>query len=168
MARRRQTSNARSSSACSSTLTSRAYFTVIIGRISFPLDLSLPGVSADCRISTLAHRRRRNRTICPHAFSGRAIKELIQQGEGRVHCPVAGCSQTLTLSTIQRDEHLARRVAAHVKRQKEGRTQTGGTQARTYTRMDLSESEEEEEEDGDEGAAAARKVKKEVKKEKAK
>lgn len=86
-----------------------------------------------------------------------------------MHCPVAGCSQTLTLSTIQRDEHLARRVAAHVKRQKEGRTQTGGTQARTYTRMDLSESEEEEEdEDEDEGGAAARKVKKEVKKEKAK
>ncbi|GAA5952435.1 hypothetical protein JCM8115_003601 [Rhodotorula mucilaginosa] len=107
-------------------------------------------------------------TVCPHAFSGRAIKELIQQGEGRVHCPVAGCSQTLTLSTIQRDEHLARRVAAHVKRQKEGRTQTGGTQARTYTRMNLSESEEEEEEDGDEEGAAARKVKKEVKKEKAK
>ena len=72
------------------------------------------------------------------------------------------------MSTIQRDEHLARRVAAHVKRQKEGRTQTGGTQARTYTRMNLSESEEEEEEDGDEEGAAARKVKKEVKKEKAK
>ena len=162
MARRRQTSSARSSSACSSTLSSRAYL------ISVSLDLSLPGACADACISTLAHLRRRNSTVCPHAFSGRAIKELIQQGEGRVHCPVAGCSQTLTLSTIQRDEHLARRVAAHVKRQKEGRTQTGGTQARTYTRMDLSESEEEEEEDGDEGAAAARKVKKEVKKEKAK
>ena len=71
------------------------------------------------------------------------------------------------MSTIQRDEHLARRVAAHVKRQKEGRTQTGGTQARTYTRMNLSESEEEEEDEDEEGAAA-RKVKKEVKKEKAK
>lgn len=107
-----------------------------------------------------------NRTVCPHAFSGRAIKELIEQDRGRTPCPVAGCSHHLTLSTIQRDEHLARRVAAHVKRQKEGRTQTGGTQARTYTRMDLSESEEDE--DGDEEGAAARKVKKEVKKEKAK
>lgn len=105
-------------------------------------------------------------TVCPHAFSGRAIKELIEQDRGRTPCPVAGCSHHLTLSTIQRDEHLARRVAAHVKRQKEGRTQTGGTQARTYTRMDLSESEEDE--DGDEEGAAARKVKKEVKKEKAK
>ncbi|GAA5861246.1 hypothetical protein JCM3774_002240 [Rhodotorula dairenensis] len=108
-------------------------------------------------------------TVCPHAFSGRSIAELIQREQGRTRCPVAGCSQVLTMSNIERDEQLARRVAAHVKRQKEGRTQTG-TQARTYTRMDLSESEEaDEDDDEDDGetAKAAKKVKQEIKKEKA-
>ncbi|GAA5987129.1 hypothetical protein JCM10908_001038 [Rhodotorula pacifica] len=108
-------------------------------------------------------------TICPHAFSGRAIKELLQQEQGRTRCPVPGCSKTLTMAVLERDEQLARRVAAHVKRQKEGRTQTG-TQARTYTAMNLSESEDEEDgdEEEDEEAKAAKKVKLEVKKEKAK
>lgn len=119
---------------------------------------------------TAANVTIRHRTVCPHAFSGRAIRELIQQEQGRLRCPVAGCSQTLTMDNIERDEQLARRVAAHVKRQKEGRTQTG-TQARTYTRMDLSESEEggddDDDDDDGEGAKAAKKVKQEIKKEKA-
>ncbi|POY73648.1 hypothetical protein BMF94_3183 [Rhodotorula taiwanensis] len=105
-------------------------------------------------------------TVCPHAFSGAAIKEIIQQEKGSTRCPVAGCSKTITLATIEPDEQLARRVAAHVKRQKEGRTQAS-TQARTYTRMELSDEDGDDDDEDDAETQAARKIKKEVKKEKA-
>ncbi|BGP07244.1 hypothetical protein JCM10049v2_003075 [Rhodotorula toruloides] len=98
-------------------------------------------------------------TVCPHAFSGYAIKELLQQGHGITDCPETGCSKRLTASTIKPDEGLARRVAAYKRRVKEGRTQTG-TQAKTYQRMDLSDEDDDEEEDEPmEGPALKKKIK---------
>ena len=98
--------------------------------------------------------------VCPHSFSGAAIKEMIATEHGRTGCPVTGCAKVLTLGTIQADEGLRRRVAAHERRVKEGRTQGGATQGRTFVQMDLG-SDEEEEEDDEEGERAVRKVKKE-------
>lgn len=149
-ARRRSTFTARSRSESSRTRTSREY------RDPYPRAAPLL-TSCPCPLRS---------TKCPHAFSGDAIKEIIQRENGQTPCPVAGCSARLTLSSVEPDENLARRVAAHVKRLREGRTQTS-TQAKTYARMELSEDEEGDgEEDEDEETVAARKVKKEVKKEK--
>ncbi|BGO98623.1 E3 SUMO-protein ligase nse2 [Rhodotorula toruloides] len=98
-------------------------------------------------------------TVCPHAFSGDAIKAIIQQNHGSVDCPETGCHKRLTLQTIKPDEGLARRVAAYKRRVKEGRTQTG-TQAKTYQRMELSDEDDDEEEDEPmEGPALKKKIK---------
>lgn len=98
-------------------------------------------------------------TVCPHAFSGDAIKELLKQNHGSIDCPQSGCHKRLTMSTMKPDEGLARRVAAYNRRVKEGRTQTG-TQAKTYQRMDLdSDDESEEEGEPQEGPALKKKIK---------
>ncbi|GAA5825246.1 hypothetical protein JCM3770_003169 [Rhodotorula araucariae] len=98
-------------------------------------------------------------TVCPHSFSGAAIKEMIKAEHGRTKCPVPGCAQTLTLALIAPDAGLKRRTEAHVRRLAEGRTQAA-TQGKTYAQMDL-DSEDEDEDDG------AREEIKKVKKEKA-
>ncbi|GAA5843963.1 hypothetical protein JCM9279_003688 [Rhodotorula babjevae] len=108
-------------------------------------------------------------TVCPHSFSGPAIKELLSgDPSGRVGCPVTGCDKVLSAGTIAADEGLSRRVAAYEQRVREGRTQQGaGTQGRTFVQMDLDSEDEEEggEEDGDEEErrAAMKKVKREKK-----
>ena len=60
--------------------------------------------------------------LCPHSFSGEAIKDYIrsQSRTGTVECPVAGCHKRLDLSKIERDEGLARRVEAHLRRVESG------------------------------------------------
>ncbi|GAA5841482.1 hypothetical protein JCM11251_007156 [Rhodosporidiobolus azoricus] len=82
-------------------------------------------------------------TLCPHSFSGPAIKELLKQSGNSIKCPVAGCSKTLTLATLERDEPLRRRVEAHQKRVREGRTQATQGGGRTYEQMELSDDEED-------------------------
>ncbi|GAA6019039.1 hypothetical protein JCM11491_002498 [Sporobolomyces phaffii] len=97
-------------------------------------------------------------SVCPHSYSGEAIKEYIRTNSGQVACPVAGCSKKLTLATVERDDGLNRRVEGHLKRVKEGRTQSatqaggagggGGADGagaagagRTYVEMDDSDDE---------------------------
>ncbi|GAA5860407.1 hypothetical protein JCM8547_000294 [Rhodosporidiobolus lusitaniae] len=82
-------------------------------------------------------------TVCPHSFSGDDIKDLIRQNGGSVQCPNSGCPKRLTLANIERDTALNKRVEAHQKRLREGRTQPG-TQAggRTYEAMDLSDEDD--------------------------
>ncbi|GAA5994344.1 NSE2 family E3 SUMO-protein ligase [Rhodotorula paludigena] len=96
-------------------------------------------------------------SLCPHSFSGDAIKELIKSSGGRSPCPVSGCDKSLTLGTVHADEGLRRRVAAHVRRVKEGRA-PGATQGRTFEQMDLDSEDEDEDDDGEE----AHRVKKEM------
>ncbi|GAA5961768.1 hypothetical protein JCM21900_000755 [Sporobolomyces salmonicolor] len=81
-------------------------------------------------------------TVCPHSFSGDAIKDYIRQNKGSVPCPVGGCSKTLSLATIEQDEGLRRRVEAHKRRVKEGRTQ-GTTQGRGRTFVAMEDSDDE-------------------------
>ncbi|GAA6033653.1 hypothetical protein JCM8097_004367 [Rhodosporidiobolus ruineniae] len=81
-------------------------------------------------------------TVCPHSFSGPAIKDLLKQAHNSVHCPVAGCNKTLTPQLLERDDALRRRVEAHQKRVKEGRTQATQGGGRTYETMDLSDEDE--------------------------
>ncbi|GAA5945629.1 hypothetical protein JCM3775_005495 [Rhodotorula graminis] len=104
-------------------------------------------------------------TVCPHSFSGPAIKEMLSgDASGRVGCPVTGCDKVLSAGTIARDEGLRRRVAAYEQRVREGRTQQGGaTQGRTFVQMDLDSEEEEGDEDEaeEERVAAVKKVKRE-------
>ncbi|GAA6014804.1 hypothetical protein JCM10207_002187 [Rhodosporidiobolus poonsookiae] len=83
-------------------------------------------------------------TVCPHAFSGEAIKELLQQNHGTVDCPVSGCPKKLNLATIERDDGLRRRVEAHQKRVKEGRVQATQGGGKTYETMDLSDDADDE------------------------
>ncbi|GAA5892242.1 SUMO ligase MMS21 [Sporobolomyces salmoneus] len=90
-------------------------------------------------------------TLCPHSFSGEAIKSYIAQSRGSVVCPVAGCHQKLDLGKIERDEGLKRRVEAHLRRVQSGATQLGATNGegggggatggRTY--VEMSDSEED-------------------------
>ncbi|GAA5908597.1 hypothetical protein JCM6882_003688 [Rhodosporidiobolus microsporus] len=86
-------------------------------------------------------------TVCPHSFSNAAIRELLRTQGNSIKCPVAGCSKTLTLATLEKDDSLRRRVEAHRKRVKEGRTQATQGGGRTYEQMDLSEDEDDEGED---------------------
>ncbi|GAA5927386.1 SUMO ligase MMS21 [Sporobolomyces koalae] len=89
-------------------------------------------------------------TVCPHSFSGYAIKEYIQSNHGNVECPIGGCSKRLKLDTVERDQGLQRRVEGHLRRIKEGRSQNSGPGAtqgaagdgRTYVEMEDSSDDE--------------------------
>ncbi|BGP39207.1 hypothetical protein JCM10450v2_003162 [Rhodotorula kratochvilovae] len=111
-----------------------------------------------CPITLMTFEDPYTSTVCPHSFSGAAIKEMIKAEHGRTKCPVPGCAQSLELGTVVADAGLKRRTEAHVRRAKEGRTQ-GATQGRQYAQMNLDSEDEAEEE------AAAEEVKR-VKKEK--
>ncbi|BGP15139.1 hypothetical protein JCM10213_005400 [Rhodosporidiobolus nylandii] len=92
-----------------------------------------------CPITLAAFEDPYTSTICPHSFSGDAIKEMVKQNGGKVKCPVAGCPKTLTLAQLEPDAGLARRTEAHQRRVKEGRTQATQGAGRTYETMDLSD-----------------------------
>ncbi|KAK4055604.1 hypothetical protein OIV83_000150 [Microbotryomycetes sp. JL201] len=73
---------------------------------------------------------------CPHSFSGHAIREVLRHGPQA--CPVAACDKVLTLSDIEQDKALSRRVQAHLRRLEQEKasgntaTQRGGRTATQY------------------------------------
>ncbi|KAM0788874.1 hypothetical protein ACM66B_002958 [Microbotryomycetes sp. NB124-2] len=73
---------------------------------------------------------------CPHSFSGAAIRDYLKRGSQA--CPVAGCDKFLSLTDIEQDKGLDRRVKAHQQRiahdkaSGEGVTQRGGRTATQY------------------------------------
>ncbi|GAA5970659.1 hypothetical protein JCM11641_007389 [Rhodosporidiobolus odoratus] len=107
------------------------------------LEIGAERVTFACPITLAPYEDPYTSTVCPHSFSGEAIKEMIRQNRGSVQCPVAGCPKTLTLGTLEQDVGLARRTEAHQKRLKEGRTQATQAGGKTYETMDLDESDEE-------------------------
>lgn len=85
-------------------------------------------------------------SLCPHSFSGAAIREMLGKARGRMPCPIAGCPQTLTLGDLHADEGLRQRVEQFERRQRggEGGTQGGRRGGRTQTQYQTVESDDDE------------------------
>ena len=73
------------------------------------LSLSYPNTKLDARLFNLG------RSTCKHSFDKESILEYLKTGPKQ--CPSTGCGARLTISDLEKDEGLARRVKAYEKRQ---------------------------------------------------
>ena len=93
----------------------------------------------------------RNRTKCTHKFSSFHIHDYIVKyvhanpdtdapPAGFAPCPIAGCSVLLSKEDLAPDDFFAKRVADHLKKEKEdkanGRGRKDGTQYMTVVESD--------------------------------
>lgn len=73
-------------------------------------------------------------SLCPHYFSGPAIRDYLKNGA--LACPIPGCNKTLSMEVMREDAALKRRVAAHVRREAEGGNGRTATQFQTIVDSD--------------------------------
>lgn len=85
-------------------------------------------IYADLRDSPLSHRcpltmaildHPVTSTVCRHSYSKDAIHNYIEQARSRreqAKCPRSGCAKNISMSVLQEDKDLAKRVLNHKRR----------------------------------------------------
>ncbi|ORZ35158.1 zinc-finger of the MIZ type in Nse subunit-domain-containing protein [Catenaria anguillulae PL171] len=64
-------------------------------------------------------------SLCKHRYENHAIRQLIQQANGRTECPVAGCPHYVREDQLEKDPIFERKLKRHLAELEKAKTQGG-------------------------------------------